>query len=66
MTVRVLRRTDASLTPEQRIDEFEQANPEGLTRASATLNEIRVSGPPSLATVSVALRVLRNVSQQGS
>jgi len=66
LTVRVLRRTDASLTPEQRIDEFEQANPEGLTRASATLNEIRVSGPPSLATVSVALRVLRNVSQQGS
>jgi glutamate dehydrogenase len=66
LTVRVLRRTDSALTPEQRIEEFVQANPEGLTRASATLSEIRVSGPPSLATVSVALRVLRNVSQQGS
>ena len=62
----MLRRTDAAQTPEERIAQFEQANPEGLTRASATLSEIRVSGPPSLATVSVALRVLRNVSQQGS
>ena len=65
LTVRVLRRTDGDLPPEERIEEFEKANPEGLTRATATLNEIRVSGPPSLATVSVALRVLRNVSQQG-
>nr|MCU0299179.1 NAD-glutamate dehydrogenase [Candidatus Nanopelagicales bacterium] len=65
LTVRVLRRTDSSSTPEERIAEFEQANPEGMTRARATLTEIAGSGPPSLATVSVALRVIRNVSQQG-
>jgi glutamate dehydrogenase len=66
LTVRVLRRTDPQMTAEQRIDVFEQANPEGLARARATLTEIRGSGPPSLATVSVALRVIRNVSHQGS
>ncbi|HQR79344.1 MAG TPA: NAD-glutamate dehydrogenase, partial [Actinomycetota bacterium] len=65
LTVRVLRRTDAEMPPPERIAAFEKANPEGLTRARATLAEIRESGPPSLATVSVALRVLRNVSQQG-
>jgi len=66
LTVRVMRRTDPALPPEERIAEFEKANPEGLTRARTTLTEIRTSGPPSLATVSVALRLLRNVSQQGS
>jgi glutamate dehydrogenase len=66
LTVRVLRRTEQALPPEDRIAAFEQANPEGLARARATLDEIRTSGPPSLATVSVALRLIRNVSQQGS
>ncbi len=65
LTVRVLRRTDKGLSPEDRVAEFEKANPEGLARARGTLDEIRASGPPSLATVSVALRLLRNVSQQG-
>ena len=65
LTVRVMRRTDPGLAPEERIAQFEKANPEGLNRARTTLAEIRMSGPPSLATVSVALRLLRNVSQQG-
>ncbi|MEZ5186704.1 MAG: NAD-glutamate dehydrogenase [Candidatus Nanopelagicales bacterium] len=66
LTVRILRRTDESMPPGERIAAFEEANPEGLTRARATLEEIRKSGPSSLATVSVALRLIRNVSQQGS
>jgi glutamate dehydrogenase len=66
LTVRILRRTDEALPPQERISAFEEANPEGLTRARATLEEIRGSGPPSLATVSVALRLIRNISQQGS
>ena len=65
LTVRILRRTDSALPPEERIAQFEKANPEGLTRPRATLAEIREASPPSLATVSVALRVIRNVSQQG-
>jgi len=66
LTVRILRRTDPHLEPDERISTFERANPEGLARARATLTEIRTtSGPPSLATVSVALRLIRNVSQQG-
>ena len=67
LTVRIMRRTSPSLPANERIEEFEKANPEGMARARATLAEIRESdGPPSLATVSVALRVLRNISQQGS
>jgi glutamate dehydrogenase len=66
LTVRILRRTEDSLPPDERIETFEKANPEGLSRARSTLEEIRGSGPPSLATVSVALRLIRNVSQQGS
>ena len=41
LTVRVLRRTDPGLPPEERIAQFEKANPEGLTRARTTLAEIR-------------------------
>jgi glutamate dehydrogenase len=65
LTVRILRRTDPQDSPEDRIAVFAKANPEGIARARATLGEIRVDGNPSLATVSVALRVLRNISQQG-
>ena len=63
---RILRRTDEALSPSERIAAFEEANPEGLSRARSTLEEIRGSGSSSLATVSVALRLIRNVSQQGS
>lgn len=66
LTVRILRRTDEALSPSERIAAFEEANPEGLSRARSTLEEIRGSGSSSLATVSVALRLIRNVSQQGS
>ncbi len=65
LTVRIMRRTDAALPPEERIAAFAKANPEGLARARATLSEIREDDNPSLATVSVALRLLRNISQQG-
>ncbi len=65
LTVRMLRRTDPQASPKDRIAAFAKANPEGLARARATLAEINADGSPSLATVSVALRVLRNVSQQG-
>ncbi len=65
LTVRIMRRTDAGLPPLERIAAFAKANPEGLARARATLSEIREDDNPSLATVSVALRLLRNISQQG-
>ncbi len=65
LTVRIMRRTDPQDSPEDRIAAFAKANPEGLARARATLSEIRAYDRPSLATVSVALRLLRNISQQG-
>ena len=65
LTVRIMRRTDPAAPADERIATFAKANPEGLARARATLSEIRDVDNPSLATVSVALRLLRNISQQG-
>ena len=65
LTVRIMRRTDPGAPADERIATFAKANPEGLARARATLSEIRDVDNPSLATVSVALRLLRNISQQG-
>ena len=61
LTSTVIGSTDASTTPQQRIQQWEEANAEGVARARATLDEINAVEEPDLATLSVALRVLRNL-----
>ena len=63
LTNRVLR-SSTSGTPIERLAAWESSRPEGLARASATLDEI-VSKPTSdLASISVALRALRTLVTQ--
>ncbi|MDA2989276.1 MAG: NAD-glutamate dehydrogenase, partial [Actinomycetota bacterium] len=61
LTSTVIESTDASTPPQQRIQQWEEANAEGVARARATLDEINAVEEPDLATLSVALRVLRNL-----
>ena len=61
LTVNVMSATGASLKPEDRIHTWEEANAEGVARARTTLEEINAVEEPDLATLSVALRVLRNL-----
>lgn len=61
LTVTVIETTDASISPRRRVEAWEQANAEGVARARATLDEINAVEEPDLATLSVALRVLRNL-----
>ncbi len=66
LTARVLRQTPQGGPVEERIAEWESANAEGQARARATLTEIVESGSQSLATISVALRVIRTLVYQGT
>ncbi|MCB0916302.1 MAG: NAD-glutamate dehydrogenase [Actinobacteria bacterium] len=66
LTARVLRQTPQGGEPAERIAEWEAANAEGQARARATLTEIVESGSQSLATISVALRVIRTLVYQGT
>jgi glutamate dehydrogenase len=59
ITTAVLRSTDSSLTASDRIKQWEQANPERVARARDTLAEALGRDPADLATLSVALRVMR-------
>jgi len=61
LTVSVIESTDPQKAPRDRIDGWEEANAEGVARARATLEEINAVEDPDLATLSVALRVLRNL-----
>jgi len=61
LTGTVIDLTDPSTPPQQRIQQWEQANAEGVARARGTLEEINAVEDPDLATLSVALRVLRNL-----
>jgi glutamate dehydrogenase len=61
LTSTVIESTDASTPPDKRIQQWEEANAEGVARARATLDEINAVEEPDLATLSVALRVLRNL-----
>ena len=61
LTSTVIDTTDASTPPQERIQQWEEANAEGVARARATLDEINAVEEPDLATLSVALRVLRNL-----
>lgn len=66
LTSKVLRSTSEEDPAESRIAHWEERNWEGQQRARATLGEIDASGHYDLATLSVALRVLRTLVQQGS
>ena len=66
LTARVSRATDPRLVPSDRILQWEQAHAAGLGRARATLDEIASTEDVDLATLSVALRVLRNLVAQGA
>ena len=66
LTARVSRATSPALDPSDRILGWEQAHAAGLGRARATLDEIAATEDADLATLSVALRVLRNLVAQGA
>ena len=65
LTARVIRSTSPQLDPLARITTWEGAHQAGLGRAHATLREISDQEHTDLATLSVALRVLRNLVAQG-
>ena len=66
LTSRVSRATSAERDPATRIEEWEAAHAAGVARARATLEEIAQLESPDLATLSVALRVMRNLVAQGT
>jgi glutamate dehydrogenase len=61
LTSNVLTLTPQGGSPEERITDWENANAEGLARARTTLHEIASSENFDLATISVALRVIRTL-----
>ncbi len=66
LTSRVLRSTPDDQAPLERLSAWEWANSEGVSRARTTLDDIEAVDEPNLATLSVALRALRNlVAQEG-
>jgi glutamate dehydrogenase len=65
LTANVLAVSDLDATPEERIRQWEERNREGLARARGTLEEIVASETLDLATLSVALRVIRTLVRSG-
>ena len=61
----VLRGTSPEQTALERIESWEARNAEGLARAKATLDQVSAQEHSDLATLSVALRVMRNLVAQG-
>jgi glutamate dehydrogenase len=61
----VIATTNAADPPEARIEAWEDQHREGLARAQSTLDQIAAHETGDLATLSVALRVLRNLVAQG-
>jgi len=66
LTLGVMNASDAAKSPLARIEQWEHAHSEGVERAHTTLDEIAAVEKPDLATLSVCLRVLRNLVAQGS
>jgi glutamate dehydrogenase len=66
LTSRVLRSTPHDLAPLDRLTGWEQAHVEGVARARTTLDDIASVEDPDLATLSVALRAMRNLVAQGT
>ncbi|MFM1966329.1 MAG: hypothetical protein RL134_2054 [Actinomycetota bacterium] len=65
VTAGVATATQPQDAPERRIAAWEDQHREGLARAQATLDQIAALETGDLATLSVALRVLRNLVAQG-
>jgi glutamate dehydrogenase len=65
LTARVIRATDPATPALERIENWEAVHAEGVSRARTTLQEIAAVENPDLATLSVCLRVLRNLVAQG-
>ncbi len=61
----VIAATQGESDPDERIASWEARNIEGLTRAQSTLREIAESDSFDLATMSVALRVIRTLVPSG-
>jgi glutamate dehydrogenase len=66
LTSRVLRSTPHDLAPLQRLEQWEAVHEEGVNRARTTLDDIAAVESPDLATLSVALRAMRNLVAQGT
>ena len=64
LTSRVLRSTDPGSAAPGRVADWEASRSEGAARARSTLEEIATVEDPDLATLSVALRVLRTLVSQ--
>lgn len=65
LTARVITATDPATPALERVESWEAAHAEGVSRARTTLQEIAAVENPDLATLSVCLRVLRNLVAQG-
>ena len=65
LTAKVARATPDGGDPADRVRVWEERNAEGLARARATLAEIGAQESFDLATLSVALRVMRTLAVQG-
>ena len=66
LTARIVRFTDPGQPPLERVMAWEQAHAAGLARSRATLDEVASQEEVDLATLSVALRVLRTLVAQGT
>ena len=66
LTSRILRSTPDDLPPLERLSAWEWEHSEGVSRARTTLDDIEAIDEPNLATLSVALRTLRNLIAQES
>jgi glutamate dehydrogenase len=66
LTTRVLESTPPSAPAADRLMQWEVEHREGLARARATLDDIASVENPDLATLSVALRAMRNLVTQGT
>jgi glutamate dehydrogenase len=66
MTRRVIETTRGMSEPLERVEAWEAQQAEGLARARATLDEISRGDQFDLATLSVALRTIRTLVQQGA
>lgn len=66
LTTRVLESTPATSDATERLALWEHDHREGLARARATLDDISSVENPDLATLSVALRAMRNLVSQGT
>ncbi len=66
MTRRVIETTRGMSEPMERVEAWEAQQAEGLARARGTLDEISLGDQFDLATLSVALRTIRTLVQQGA